>query len=226
MGWRAIRLGLDRPGLLRMQIRALLRASARARAALDVPDDHHRGGVQRQPRAGRPRTPFPAPATATSCPTALKLGVMLETPSLLFELEELLAVVDFVSVGTNDLYQFAMAVGPLQRARRRSVRHAVAVVRAHAEADRRRVPDRPTSRSPCAATLPSRPLEALCLVGIGYTELSMPPAAIGPVKAAIRATDLGTVARATCGRDLNPGAEATTFGICCRALRTRHDIPV
>ncbi|RAI04018.1 phosphoenolpyruvate--protein phosphotransferase [Acuticoccus sediminis] len=223
MGWRAIRLGLDRPGLLRSQIRALLKASAGRELKLMFPmvttvDEFNasRALVDRERRFLHQH--------GYQLPDTLKLGVMLETPSLLFELEELLAVVDFVSVGTNDLYQFAMA------ADRSNVRVAgrfdtlsqsfVRILKRIADACREaNVP------VTVCGDLASRPLEALCLMGIGYTELSMPPAAIGPVKTAIRATDLGRL-RARLWPRLEPGRGSDDIRHLLSRFADAHDIPV
>ncbi len=104
MGWRSLRIGLDRPALLRRQLRALLLAAA-----------------------GRPLTVmFPMVATVAEfraaralllaearrvrpAPEHLSIGTMLEVPALMWQLDELLREVDFVSVGSNDLLQFLFA---------------------------------------------------------------------------------------------------------------------
>ncbi len=108
LGWRAIRLGLDRPGLLRSQVRALLRAAGgrelrlmfpmiaiveefdKAKALVEVELTHLR-------RHGH------------ALPERVQIGTMLEVPALLFQLDELLSRVDFLSVGSNDLMQFLYA---------------------------------------------------------------------------------------------------------------------
>ncbi|WP_420391687.1 phosphoenolpyruvate--protein phosphotransferase [Acuticoccus sp.] len=223
MGWRAVRLGLDRPGLLRMQIRALLVAAGGRELRLMFPMvttvaeyNAARALVDRERRFLHRH--------GHRLPDTLKLGAMVETPSLLFELEELLAVTDFVSVGTNDLYQFAMA------ADRSNVRVAgrfdtlsqsfVRILKRIADACR--VANVPVTVCGDSA---SRPLEALCLVGLGYTELSMPPAAIGPVKAAIRATDLGRL-RARLWPRLEPGRGNDDIRHMLSRFADANDIPV
>jgi phosphotransferase system enzyme I (PtsP) len=202
MGWRAIRLGLDRPGLLRTQIRALLLAAGGRELKLMFPMvatvaefNAARALVDRERRFLHTH--------GYTLPAEVKLGAMIETPSLLFELEELLAVADFVSVGTNDLFQFAFA------ADRSNVRVAGRFDSLSQSFIRmmKRIAD-----GCVAANVPvtvcgdfaSRPLEALALVAVGFTHLSMPPAAIGPVKAAIRATDLARL-RARLLPRLEPG---------------------
>ncbi|MBJ3778482.1 phosphoenolpyruvate--protein phosphotransferase [Acuticoccus mangrovi] len=189
MGWRAIRLGLDRPGLLRTQIRALLIAAGGRELKLMFPMvttvaefNAARTLVDRERKFLHQH--------GYTLPEATKLGVMLETPSLLFELEELLAVADFVSVGTNDLYQFSMAAdrSNMRVSGRFDILSQSFVRMLKHIADKCDAANVPVT---VCGDVASRPLEALCLVGLGYTHLSMPPAAIGPVKAAIRATDFG-----------------------------------
>ncbi|UOM35847.1 phosphoenolpyruvate--protein phosphotransferase [Acuticoccus sp. I52.16.1] len=223
MGWRAIRLGLDRPGLLRTQIRALLRASAGRELKLMFPMittvaefNASRALVDRERRFLHQH--------GYQLPDTLKLGVMLETPSLLFELEELLAVVDFVSVGTNDLYQFAMAAdrSNVRVAGRFDTLSQSFVRMLKRIADACHIANVPVT---VCGDFASRPLEALCLLGIGYSELSMPPAAIGPVKAAIRATDLGRL-RARLWPRLEPGRGSDDIRHLLSRFADAHDIPV
>ena len=109
MGWRAIRFGLDRPGLLRTQIRAMLHAGAGRSLRImfpmvaDVSEFlQARDYVERELKHLRQH--------GHDTPNDLKLGVMLEVPALLYQLEEIYKEVDFVSVGSNDLFQFFYAV--------------------------------------------------------------------------------------------------------------------
>ena len=189
MGWRAIRLGLDRPGLLRTQIRSLLRAAAGRDLRLMFPMvstvaeyKAARALVDKELRFLRQHG-YPLP-------DSMQVGAMVETPALIFEIEELLAVADFISVGTNDLFQFAMAAdrsnvrvaGRFDNLGQSFLRMLKRIADASAQAN---VP------VTVCGDIASRPLEALALVGLGFTHLSMPPAAIGPVKSAIRAVDIG-----------------------------------
>ena len=109
LGWRAIRLGLDRPGLLRGQIRALLRAGGgRALKIMfpmisDVAEfDQAKAIVERELTYLRQH--------GHALPERIDVGTMVEVPALLYQLDELLKKVDFVSVGSNDLFQFLFAV--------------------------------------------------------------------------------------------------------------------
>ena len=108
LGWRAIRLGLDRPGLLRSQVRALLRAAGGRELKLMFPMiatveefDEAKSLVERELTHLRRHS--------HKLPERVEVGTMLEVPSLLYQLDELLERVDFLSVGSNDLMQFFYA---------------------------------------------------------------------------------------------------------------------
>ena len=109
LGWRAIRLGLDRPGLLRGQIRALLRAGGGRALKIMFPMisevaefDQAKAIVERELTYLRQH--------GHALPERIDVGTMVEVPALLYQLDELLKKVDFVSVGSNDLFQFMFAV--------------------------------------------------------------------------------------------------------------------
>ena len=108
LGWRAIRLTLDRPGLLRTQIRALLKAAGGRELKLMLPMVTKLGEIA-QAREIIDKEVRHLSRFAHHLPTSLKVGAMLEVPSLLWQLDELMEAVDFVSVGSNDLFQFVMA---------------------------------------------------------------------------------------------------------------------
>jgi len=188
MGWRAIRIGLDQPAMLRQQLRALIRAASgrdlhimfpmiadvaefkTARKILDLELERER-------------------ISGTALPSLLRVGAMLEIPSLVFQLPALLAHVDFVSIGSNDLLQFLFAV----------------------DRTNQRLADRYDVLSPAALALfrriivgcakggvdvsicgeaGSRPLEAMALIGLGLRSLSLSAPAIGPVKTMIRSLEV------------------------------------
>ena len=192
LGWRAIRIGLDRPGLLRTQLRALLRAGAGRRLRIMFPMitmvsefDAAKVLVERE-IAHLSRHNY-------DLPTDVKLGVMIEVPALLWQLDELLERVDFVSVGSNDLVQYLTAAD--RDNRRVSERFDVLcapVLRALGMIAQKGAAAG-TSVTLCGE-IGGRPLEAMALIGMGYRGLSMSPASIGPVKAAILAMDAGEVA--------------------------------
>jgi phosphotransferase system enzyme I (PtsP) len=188
LGWRAIRLGLDRPGLLRSQLRALLRASGgrdlrlmfpmvamveefdKAKALVEIELTHLR-------RHGHP------------LPERVEIGTMLEVPALLFQLEELLARVDFLSVGSNDLMQFLYAAdrGNARVAERFDPLSAPVLRALKDVADRAKKHGKPAA---LCGELASQPIGALALAILGYRSLSLSPSAVGPVKALLLDLDV------------------------------------
>ena len=181
LGWRAIRLSLDRPGLLRTQMRALLRASAGAELRMMLPmitevseiravRELFQKEVQHLSKFGH------------SLPRKLQFGAMLEVPSLMWQLDELMAEVDFVSVGSNDLFQFAMAAdrGNARVSDRFDIlgKPFLRILRDIARAGEK-------NRTPVTlcGEMAGKPLSAMALIGLGFRSISMTPSAIGPVKA-------------------------------------------
>jgi phosphotransferase system enzyme I (PtsP) len=187
LGWRAIRMGLDRPGLLRLQLRALI-AAARGRPLrimfpLVASCDEFRAGralvdteVAWAQRRGRP------------APSRLDVGAMIEAPSLIWHLDALLPMTDFVSVGTNDLMQYMFAADRGNpRVSDRYDPLSPPFLRA-LEAIQRACAETGTPVSICGE-MAGRPLEAFTLVALGFERLSMPPAGIGPVKQMVLSCD-------------------------------------
>src|SRR5690606_37979066 len=109
MGWRAIRLALDRPGLMRTQLRALLKAAGGRELRIMLPMITEVAEIHAT-RVIIEREVAYLTRFAHTLPSSLKIGAMVEVPSLLWQLDELMQAVDFVSVGSNDLFQFIMAV--------------------------------------------------------------------------------------------------------------------
>ncbi|GAB4071413.1 phosphoenolpyruvate--protein phosphotransferase [Ancylobacter sonchi] len=193
LGWRAIRLGLDRPGLLRSQVRALLRAANGRELRLIFPMvaaveefDRARHIVERELTHLRRH--------GHGLPERVLVGVMLEVPSLLFQLDALFERIDFASVGSNDLVQFLFAAdrGNPRVADRFDPLSPAALNALKTIAD---AAERHGKSVTLCGELASRPLEALALAAIGYRKLSLSPAAYGPVKAMFLDLDLGAVAR-------------------------------
>ena len=192
LGRRAIRLGLDRPGLLRLQIRALLQAGAGRELRVMFPMiatvDEYRAArelVEVECRWARRR--------GRTLPDRLRVGAMIECPSLLWHLDALLPMTDFVSIGTNDLFQYMFAAdrtNPLVSDRYDPM--SPPALRALAEIQKK-CADTGTPVSVCGE-LAGRPLEAFALMALGFTRLSAPAGGVGPVKRMILSTDL-TAAR-------------------------------
>lgn len=213
MGYRSIRLGLDRPGLLRTQIRALLQAARGRPLKILVPmvtetfefrqtKSVIAKEVERLRRAGHP------------VPSQIEVGAMVEVPSLLFELDQILPEADFVSIGSNDLVQFLTAADranprvsknydPIALPRLRAIRLVVDAAARHGK---------PVTM---CGELAGRPMEALALMAIGMTKLSMGPASIGPIKELVLNVELKPIQDAV-ARALSDGAN----GVAIRELLT------
>ncbi|PZQ11296.1 MAG: phosphoenolpyruvate--protein phosphotransferase [Ancylobacter novellus] len=183
LGWRAIRLGLDRPALMRTQIRALLNAAGGRDLKIMFPmvacvSEFEAGqDIVRRELARLVKHDHPVPSSVS-------LGAMVEVPSILFQLDELLKRADFISVGSNDLMQFLFAAdrGNARVAGRfDTMSPAFLRVLAHIAA-RAKAAGKPVT---LCGEIGARPLEAMALIGVGYRSLSMSPASVGPVKAAL-----------------------------------------
>lgn len=188
LGWRAIRIGLDKPRLLRGQLRALLRAGEGRDLKIMLPmvatvEEFRRA----RSLVGRERAMLEKQGRKP--PRSLQLGVMVEVPSLLFELPEIAREADFLSIGTNDLMQFLFAADrenprvadrfdPLGVGALRALR---SIVEAAEEAG--------TPVTVCGE-MGGKPLETMVLIGLGYRAFSMSAASVGPVKAMLRALDV------------------------------------
>ena len=221
LGYRALRLALDRPGLMRTQLRALLKAAAGRELRVMFPMvtevaelKHARRLIDRElahlARFGH------------KAPSRLVVGAMIEVPGLLFQLDELMRHLDFVSIGSNDLFQFFSAVdrgnsrvatrfddlsSPFLRALKMVVdagrRNSVAVT--------------------LCGEMAGRPLSAMALLAIGFRSISMAPPSLGPVKAAIVELELGRLEVAMTAR-LEGREEGTPRNLLV-AFAKANDIP-
>jgi phosphotransferase system, enzyme I, PtsP len=210
LGWRAIRLGLDRPGLLRTQIRALLRAAGNRALKIMFPMvstvqefDQAKELVERELTHLRRH--------GHKLPDEVEVGTMVEVPSLLYQLDELLERVDFLSVGSNDLVQFLYAVdrGNARVAGRFDPLSAPVLRALKAIVDKAKGHGKPVT---LCGELASQPIGALALVGIGYRALSLTPSAVGPVKAMLLDLDCRKVAEF-----LGPLIDKPTGSVAIRA---------
>jgi phosphotransferase system, enzyme I, PtsP len=192
LGWRAIRLSLDRPALFRMQMRALLRAAAGRELSVMFPMvsaatemDGARALMERELQLLRER--------GHKGPSKIRLGAMIEVPSILYELDALMPRVDFVSVGSNDLLQFLFAADRVNpRVANRydglsvpAMRCLKGIVSAAAQHG---VP------VTLCGEMAGRPIETMALLGVGFRSVSVAPASIGPVKSMILSLDAGRLA--------------------------------
>ena len=223
MGWRALRLGFDRPALLRVQIRALLHAAAGKELRLMFPmvaevEEFRRARsyVERELRHLRRHN--------HRVPETVRLGTMLEVPALLFQLDALMEEVDFVAIGSNDLWQFMMAVdrGNSNVADRFDDLNPPFIRALKSVIDKGHEYHVPVT---ICGELAGRPLAAITLVALGYRQLSMSPAAIGPVKAAIRALPADKL-RARLITRLDHPDRTVTLTELLHKFAVEHDIPL
>ena len=183
LGWRAIRMSLDRPGLFRTQTRALLRAGAGRELSLMLPfiadiseflaaKDLIDKEIAHALRHGH------------ALPSPIRIGVMVEVPAIVYQLDALLPLADFISVGSNDLFQFLFAADrendrvarrfdPLSPAALRVLKEIADKAKAH------------KVEFGLCGEMAGRPIEAMALIALGYRSISMAPASIGPVKSMV-----------------------------------------
>ncbi|QGX97508.1 phosphoenolpyruvate--protein phosphotransferase [Roseovarius faecimaris] len=189
MGWRAIRVGLDKPGVMRMQLQALLRAAKGRPLSVMFPfvaqmEEYTRAREEMDKALERERI------LGHPIPENLELGAMLETPSLAYAPDKFFEDVGFLSIGGNDLKQFFFAADrENERVRRRYDTLNVSFL-SFLERIVQRCEATGTPLSFCGEDA-GRPVEAACFAAIGMRILSMRPASIGPVKSILRRSDLG-----------------------------------
>lgn len=223
MGWRSIRIALDRPGLMRYQLRALVTAGAGKHLRVMFPM------VTTVAEMIAAKELFNREVTRArnlglELPEKIEIGVMLETPSLAWQVLSVCDHVDFVSVGANDLMQFFFA----------------------ADRDNPRVADRYDPLHPAALSIlkfiaqgckssgtpvsvcgeiAGRPLEACCLVALGFDTLSMPVTGIGPVKSALLALDVEKL-RAAIEPHINIHSRMTSLRDIVRNFCEAEGVPI
>ncbi|MBT0956007.1 phosphoenolpyruvate--protein phosphotransferase [Alphaproteobacteria bacterium KMM 3653] len=188
LGWRAIRVGLDKPGVMRMQLQALLRAANGRPLSVMFPfiaqfeefraaRAHLTHEIEREEKLGH------------ILPEKIEIGAMLETPSMAFAPRQFFEETDFISIGGNDLKQFFFAADrENERVRKRYDSLNVSFL-SLIEMIAQRCADTGTHLSFCGEDA-GRPIEALCFAAMGLRTLSMRPASIGPVKNLIRQVDI------------------------------------
>lgn len=188
LGWRAIRLSLDRPGLIRTQLRALLRAASGQELRMMIPMVTEVAEL-RAVRELMQKEFQHLSRFGYELPKKLQFGAMLEVPALMWQLDELMSEVDFVSVGSNDLFQFSMAVdrGNARVSDRFDIlgRPFLRILR-----DIVRAAERNNTSLTLCGEMAGKPLSAMALMGLGFRSISMSPASIGPVKAMLLGLDV------------------------------------
>lgn len=191
LGWRAVRIALDRPALLRYQIRALLMAAAGRQLNFMFPmvaDITEFLAARRLLDKEVAR----AEKFGYDLPRQIRVGAMLEVPAFAWQLKSALPYLDFVSIGSNDLIQFLYAWdrnNPRIANRYEVLSPTVLSFLSDAvgKCDQAGVP------VGLCGEMAGRPLEAMALIGLGLRSFSMSPASIGPVKMMVRSLDAGAL---------------------------------
>jgi phosphotransferase system enzyme I (PtsP) len=197
MGWRALRLALEREGLLKVQARALMDAAAGRTLNVMFPMVSEPWEFDAAKAVFDTQLEF-LKKTRHTLPEAINYGVMLEVPSLAEMLDVLIPKISFISIGTNDLTQFLFAADRanpklaerydwLSPAILRFLHRVVAAT-----------VGQPVQLGVCGE-MGGRRLEALALLGIGITRLSITPAAVGPIKELVRQVDMAEIGKAMSG---------------------------
>ena len=191
IGWRSIRITLDRRAILRKQIKAFLRAAAGKELNVMFPmitnlaefEDAKETlmiELEKEKRRG------------DLVPKKVNVGLMIEVPSVIFQLDEILPQADFISIGTNDLAQFIFACdrGNPRLTERYDVLSApfLNVMREIIE----KANKHGVYCSVCGE-MASNPIEAMALIGLGYRNLSMSGSSFGRVKGMVRSMNVEEV---------------------------------
>jgi len=191
MGWRAIRIGLERDALMKVQARALIEAAAGRKLNVMFPMVAEPWEFD-QAKAVFENQRVYLHSQKKRLPSSIRYGAMLEVPALAECLDLMADRLDFLSVGTNDLTQFLFAAdrsNPKLAERFDWMSPAILrfLSRASDNAERFDIP------FGVCGEMGGRPLDALALLGLGIRNLSITPASVGPIKAMVRSLDLGQV---------------------------------
>lgn len=191
MGWRALRLSLERSTLMKAQARSLIEASAGKVLRVMFPMVSEPWEYEEARALFEEQVEW-ARHSHKKLPTRIEFGAMLEVPSLAEMLDQLLPRVDFLSVGTNDLTQFLFAADRSDpRLAERYDWLSPAILRFLKRVlDMARAADVPVR---ICGEMAGRPLEAMALIGLGAEKFSITPAGVGPVKAMVRSLDAAAV---------------------------------
>lgn len=188
MGWRAVRVGLDKKGVMRMQLQALIRAAEGRPLTIMFPLVSEMAEfitareilmreIEREAHLGHP------------LPERLEVGAMLETPSLAFAPQRFFELADFVSIGGNDLKQFFFAADRENELVRRRYDTLSISFLTFLQSIVQRCAESATALSFCGEDA-GRSVEALAFAAVGLRNLSMRAASIGPVKSLLLRADL------------------------------------
>jgi len=191
MGWRATRIGLERPGILLTQFRALIGAAAGKPLSVMFPFIAQVAEFDATKKLFDQELAY-AKSIGQTLPTEIRVGVMVEIPSLLWQLDQLMPKLDFVSIGSNDLMQFMFACdrGAPHMTNMYDTLSPVMLKIVHQiveKANEHRV------EVGFCGEMARKPLDALALIGVGVRNLSVPASSIGALKAMVRSLNLSKV---------------------------------
>ncbi len=208
MGWRALRLALEREGLMKVQARALLEASAGRSLYVMFPMVSEPWEFDASKAVFDDQLAY-LRGKKVALPKEIHFGAMLEVPALAEMLDLLLPKLSFLSVGTNDLTQFLFAA---DRANPKLAQRYDWLSPAIIRFLRRLVQGTLGSGVDLGVCgeMGGRRLEALALMGIGFRRLSITPAAVGPIKELVRRVDLTELEPAMAGWLVDPGINLRT----------------
>ena len=221
MGWRAIRIAIDRPGVLRMQLQAMIRGARGRKLTVMFPliaemqeFEFARSVLLEVISSERRR--------GHDTPSEIEVGAMLETPSLAFAPDSFFESVDFISIGGNDLKQFFFAA---DRENERVRRNYDVLSKSYLKFIKQ-ISDRCRSANVSVGYCgedAGYPLAAVCFAALGLTSLSMRSGAIGAVKSCLRSVDLGDVRDAI--TDQGSQGQPGTFDALMRIVPTSAYFP-
>lgn len=221
MGWRAVRMTLDRPGLFRTQVRALLRAAKGRNLRLMLPMVTELTELIHAKKLIKRELDF-LEKHGREGPSSLEIGIMIEVPAIIWQLEDILPQVDFISIGSNDLMQFLFAADRTnaQVAHRYDCLHPVFLRILQKIIAQAKAYD--VSVTLCGE-MAGNPLETMALLGIGLRSISMSAASIGPVKAMILSLD---VSKLTIFLQNTLGTRNGSLRADLEGFAKDHDIPL
>ncbi|MDF3024721.1 MAG: ptsI [Alphaproteobacteria bacterium] len=191
LGWRAIRIGMDRPAVLRTQFRAFIRGSRGRPLKIMLPFVTEVAEFERA-KEFLEMEKVRARGNGITVPDKIELGAMIEVPSILWQLDTLLNVADFVAVGTNDLMQYLFAADRNNFAlRNRYDVLSPAMLRVMKDiADKCTAANVPFS---VCGEMAGTPLEAMVLIALGYRQLSVSAQSVEAVKGMLPTLDTTTL---------------------------------
>ena len=192
IGWRSIRITLDRRAILRKQIRAFLRAAVGKELNVMFPMITNLSEFEEAKETLLLELEKEKKRTG-EIPSKVNVGLMIEVPSVIFQLDSILEQADFISIGTNDLAQFVFACdrGNPRLTERYDVLSAPFLLVMKEIIDKA---NKHGVYCSVCGEMASNPIEAMALIGLGFRNLSMSGSSFGRVKSMVRSINVEEVA--------------------------------